>query len=73
MRAELLTRRLGFGARAAGQISFWLEALVGPLLIAIAMARLMLEPKSTSVAATVMMVSTSSAPPVPSSTLSDAV
>lgn len=35
MRAELLTRRLGFGARAAGQISFWLEALVGPLLLGI--------------------------------------
>ncbi len=33
LRAELLTRRLGFGNRAAGQIRFWLEALVGPLLL----------------------------------------
>lgn len=35
LRAELLTRRLGFGSRAAGQIRFWLEALVGPLLLGI--------------------------------------
>lgn len=33
MRTGFLTRRLGFGDRAAGQISFWLEALVGPLLL----------------------------------------
>lgn len=35
LRAEVLTRRLGFGSRAAGQIRFWLEALVGPLLLGV--------------------------------------